>query len=195
MISRRRFAQGIATAVAATSLAGCASEPIATPAASVDLGPGSGTNTSLGPIKQIDASLLSIGYAEFGPADGPVVLLIHGWPYDPGSYIDVGPLLAAAGYRVIVPYLRGYGPTVFLSKDTFRNAQQSAVALDIVALMDALQIESAILAENELVAMVTRYLRGGSVAAAPPSTPRPPASPHRLGRTPGTRTPPGTCAR
>jgi pimeloyl-ACP methyl ester carboxylesterase len=146
MISRRRFAQGIATAVAATSLAGCSSEPTTTPAASVDPAPGSGTNTSLGPIKQIDAGLLSIGYAEFGPADGPVVLLIHGWPYDPGSYIDVGPLLATAGYRVIVPYLRGYGPTVFLSEDTFRNAQQSAVALDIVALMDALQIESAILA-------------------------------------------------
>jgi pimeloyl-ACP methyl ester carboxylesterase len=146
MISRRRFAQGIATAVAATSLASCSAEPTAAPAASVDRRAGSGTNMSLGPIKQIDAGLLSIGYAEFGPADGPVVLLIHGWPYDPCSYIDVGPLLAAAGYRVIVPYLRGYGPTVFLSKDTFRNAQQSAVALDIIALMDALQLESAILA-------------------------------------------------
>jgi pimeloyl-ACP methyl ester carboxylesterase len=145
MISRRRFAQAIATTVAAGSLAGCSAEPPAQPAAPVDPRAGSGTNTSLGPIKQVDAGLLRVGYAEFGPADGPVVLLVHGWPYDACSYIDVGPRLAGAGYRVIVPYLRGYGPTVFLSKDTFRNAQQSAVALDIIALMDALQIESAIL--------------------------------------------------
>jgi pimeloyl-ACP methyl ester carboxylesterase len=146
MISRRRFTQAIATTVAATSLAGCSSEPAASPAASVDLRAGSGTNTSLGPITQIDAGVLSVGYAEFGPADGPVVMLVHGWPYDPRSFIDVGPRLAAAGYRVIAPYLRGYGPTVFLSKDTFRNAQQSAVALDVIALMDALHIETAILA-------------------------------------------------
>jgi pimeloyl-ACP methyl ester carboxylesterase len=137
MISRRRFTQAIAATVAATSLAGCSSTPAR---------PASRANASLGPIKQIDAGRLSVGYAEFGPADGPVVLLVHGWPYDPGSFIDVGPALAAAGYRVIAPYLAGYGPTVFLSKDTVRNAQQSAVALDIVALMDALRIDSAILA-------------------------------------------------
>jgi pimeloyl-ACP methyl ester carboxylesterase len=84
-----------------------------------------------------------VGYAEAGPADGPAVVLLHGWPYDIHSYVDVAPLLASAGYRVIVPYLRGYGTTRFLSGDTFRNGQQSVVALDIVALMDALKIEKA----------------------------------------------------
>jgi hypothetical protein len=105
-----------------------------------------GTNTSFGPLKQIDAGLLNVGYAEAGPTDGRAVILLHGWPYDIHSYVDVAPLLASAGYRVIVPYLRGYGPTRFLSSETFRNGQQSVVALDIVALMDALKIEKAILA-------------------------------------------------
>ncbi len=103
------------------------------------------SNTSFGPVKQIDAGLLNVGYAEAGPADGPAVILLHGWPYDIHSYIDVVPLLASAGYRAIVPYLRGYGTTRFLSRDTFRNGQQSAVALDIIALMDALKIQQAIL--------------------------------------------------
>ncbi|HWZ59931.1 MAG TPA: alpha/beta hydrolase [Gemmatimonadaceae bacterium] len=103
------------------------------------------TRSSFGPIKQIDAGLLNIGYAEAGPADGPPVILLHGWPYDIHSYVDVAPLLAAKGYRVIVPYLRGYGTTRFLSSDTFRNGQQSVVALDIIALMDALKIKKAIL--------------------------------------------------
>src|SRR5271165_470435 len=98
-----------------------------------------GTNTSFGPLKQIDAGLLNVGYVEAGPADGPAVILLHGWPYDIHSYVDVTPLLASAGYRVIVPYLRGYGTTHFLSSETFRNGQQSAVALDIVNLMDALK--------------------------------------------------------
>ena len=102
-----------------------------------------GTNTSFGPLKQIDAGLLNIGYAEAGPTDGPAVILLHGWPYDIHSYVDVAPLLASAGYRVIVPYLRGYGTTRFLSSETFRNAQQSVVALDVIALMDALKIEKA----------------------------------------------------
>jgi pimeloyl-ACP methyl ester carboxylesterase len=102
-----------------------------------------GTNTSFGPLKQIDAGLLNIGYAEAGPTDGPAVILLHGWPYDIHSYVDVAPLLASAGYRVIVPYLRGYGTTRFLSSETFRNAQQSVVALDVIALMDALNIEKA----------------------------------------------------
>ena len=102
-----------------------------------------GTNTSFAPLKQIDAGLLNIGYAEAGPADGPAVILLHGWPYDIHSYVDVAPLLASAGYRVIVPYLRGYGTTRFLSSETFRNGQQSAVALDTIALMDALKIEKA----------------------------------------------------
>ena len=100
-----------------------------------------GTNTSFAPLKQIDAGLLNVGYAEAGPADGPAVLLLHGWPYDIHSFVDVAPLLASAGYRVIVPYLRGYGTTRFLSGDTMRNGQPSVVALDTIALMDALKIE------------------------------------------------------
>jgi pimeloyl-ACP methyl ester carboxylesterase len=104
------------------------------------------SNTSFGPLKQIDAGLLNVGYAEAGPATGPPVILLHGWPYDIHSYVDVAPLLASAGYRVIVPYLRGYGTTRFLSSKTFRNGQQSVVALDIIALMDALKIEKAIVA-------------------------------------------------
>jgi pimeloyl-ACP methyl ester carboxylesterase len=105
-----------------------------------------GTNTSFGALKQIDAGVLNVGYAEAGPADGPAVILLHGWPYDIHSYVDVAPLLASAGYRVIVPYLRGYGTTCFLSRETFRNGQQSVVALDIIALMDALKIEKSIIA-------------------------------------------------
>jgi pimeloyl-ACP methyl ester carboxylesterase len=97
-------------------------------------------------MKQIDAGVLNVGYAEAGPTDGPAVILLHGWPYDIHSYVDVAPLLASAGYLVIVPYLRGYGTTRFLSSETFRNAQQSVVALDIIALMEALKIEKAILA-------------------------------------------------
>ena len=104
-----------------------------------------GTNTSFGPLKQIDAGVLSIGYAEAGPADGPAVMLLHGWPYDIHSFVDVAPLLASAGYRVIVPYLRGYGTTRFLSDDTVRNGQPAAVALDVIALMDALKIERPII--------------------------------------------------
>ncbi|MBD1899455.1 alpha/beta hydrolase [Trichocoleus sp. DQ-A3] len=106
----------------------------------------SGTNTSFGSLKQIDAGVLNVGYAEAGPANGRPVILLHGWPYDIHSYVDVAPLLASAGYRVIIPYLRGYGTTRFLSSETFRNGQQSALAVDIIALMDALRIEKAILA-------------------------------------------------
>jgi pimeloyl-ACP methyl ester carboxylesterase len=105
-----------------------------------------GTNTSFSSLKQIDAGVLNVGYAEAGPANGPVVILLHGWPYDIYSFVDVAPLLASAGYRVIVPYVRGYGTTRFLSSDTFRNGQPSAVALDLIALMDALKIEKATLA-------------------------------------------------
>jgi pimeloyl-ACP methyl ester carboxylesterase len=105
-----------------------------------------GTNTSFGSLKQIDAGLLNVGYAEAGRAAGPAVILLHGWPYDIHSCVDVGPLLASSGYRVIVPYLRGYGTTRFLSSETFRNGQQSVVALDIIALIDALKIQKAIIA-------------------------------------------------
>jgi pimeloyl-ACP methyl ester carboxylesterase len=105
-----------------------------------------GTNTSFSSLKQIDAGVLNVGYAEAGPANGPAVILLHGWPYDIYSFVDVAPLLASAGYRVIVPYVRGYGTTRFLSSETFRNGQPSAVALDLIALMDALKIEKATLA-------------------------------------------------
>ncbi|HEY9381070.1 MAG TPA: alpha/beta hydrolase [Burkholderiales bacterium] len=107
---------------------------------------GTGTTASFGPLKQIDAGVLNIGYAEAGPANGPAIILLHGWPYDIHSFVDVAPLLAAKGYRVIVPHLRGHGTTRFLSSHTFRNAQQSVVALDTIALMDALKIDKAILA-------------------------------------------------
>ena len=100
----------------------------------------------LGQIKQIDAGLLNVGYAEAGPSSGPAVILLHGWPYDIHSFAEVAPILAAKGYRVIIPHLRGYGTTLFLSKETMRNGQQSALALDTIALMDALEIKSATLA-------------------------------------------------
>lgn len=104
------------------------------------------SSASFGTIKQVDAGLLNVGYAQSGPDNGPVVILLHGWPYDIYSFVDVAPLLAAAGYRVIVPYTRGYGSTRFLSSSTARNGQQSVVALDTIALMDALNINTAILA-------------------------------------------------
>jgi pimeloyl-ACP methyl ester carboxylesterase len=105
-----------------------------------------GVNTSFTSLKQIDAGLLNVGYAEAGPAGGPVVILLHGWPYDIHSYVDVAPLLASAGYRVIVPYLRGHGTTRFLSGETIRNGQQSVIAVDTIALMDALKIDKATVA-------------------------------------------------
>jgi pimeloyl-ACP methyl ester carboxylesterase len=103
-------------------------------------------NTSFGSLRQIDAGFLNIGYAEVGPATGAPVILLHGWPYDIHTYVDVAPLLANAGHRVIVPYLRGYGATRFLTDDTLRNGQPSALAVDVIALMDALRIEKATLA-------------------------------------------------
>jgi pimeloyl-ACP methyl ester carboxylesterase len=104
-----------------------------------------GTNTPFGALKQVDAGLLSVGYAEAGPPDGPAVILLHGWPYDIHSYADVTPLLASAGYRVIVPYLRGYGTTRFLSDATHRNGQQSVLGVDVIAFMDILGIDVAII--------------------------------------------------
>ncbi|MDB5048830.1 MAG: hypothetical protein JWO30_1901 [Fibrobacteres bacterium] len=108
--------------------------------------PKPGSGASFGPLKQIDAGVLNIGYVESGPAQGPAVILLHGWPYDIHSYAEVAPLLAAKGYRVIVPHLRGFGTTRFLSGATSRNGQQAALAMDTVALMDALKIQRAILA-------------------------------------------------
>ncbi|HEX7825432.1 MAG TPA: alpha/beta hydrolase [Mycobacterium sp.] len=101
--------------------------------------------TSFRSLKQIDAGVLNIGYAEDGPADGPPVILLHGWPYDIHSYVDVAPILADRGFRVIVPYLRGYGSTTFLSDAEVRNGQQAAIASDVIALMDALNIQRAVI--------------------------------------------------
>jgi pimeloyl-ACP methyl ester carboxylesterase len=145
---RRRFLRNAAMTIAAANFvmigSADAQSSKAKPADLPSTTPG--THTSFDSIKQTDAGVLNIGYAEAGPADGPVVILLHGWPYDIHSYVEVAPLLASAGYRVIVPYLRGYGSTRFLSSATFRNAQQSVVALDIIALMDALKIKKAIIA-------------------------------------------------
>jgi pimeloyl-ACP methyl ester carboxylesterase len=105
-----------------------------------------GTSTSFTPLKQVDAGVLNVGYAESGPANGIPVILLHGWPYDIYSFVDVAPALASRGYRVIVPFIRGYGTTQFLSDGTVRNGQPSAVAVDTVALMDALKIDKPILA-------------------------------------------------
>jgi len=145
---RRRFLGVAATALAASrlGLVGFADVPAMHTRPVQPLTKKKAPHTSFGPLKQIDAGVLNVGYAEDGPRDGPVVILLHGWPYDIHSYVDVAPLLAAKGYRVIVPYLRGYGTTRFLSSETFRNAQQSAVALDVIAVMDALEIRKAIIA-------------------------------------------------
>jgi pimeloyl-ACP methyl ester carboxylesterase len=146
---RRRFIGTVATALAAAQFgmidsAAAAQSSNANPATVPPIKPG--TNTSFSSLKQIDADVLNVGYAEAGPAAGPVVILLHGWPYDIHSYVDVVPWLASAGYRVIVPYLRGYGPTRFLSSETFRNGQPSAIAVDTIAFMDALRIQRATLA-------------------------------------------------
>jgi pimeloyl-ACP methyl ester carboxylesterase len=134
---RRRFLGIAATSVAAAQLA---------MNGSAEAQAGKARPASLGPLKQIDAGVLNVGYAEAGAAGGPPVILLHGWPYDIHSYVDVTPLLASAGYRVIVPYLRGYGTTRFLSDQTFRNGQPSAIAVDIVDFMDALEIRKATVA-------------------------------------------------
>jgi pimeloyl-ACP methyl ester carboxylesterase len=152
-----------------------------------------GTSASVGLLKQVEAGLLNVGYAEAGPAGGPAVILLHGWPYDIYSFADVTPGLASAGYRVIVPFLRGYGTTRFLSNDTLRNGQQAALAVDVIALMDALSIERAILAgfdwggrSADVVAAlwpdrckalvsVSGYLIGSQAAGA---APLPPAAEH-----------------
>src|SRR5689334_21292577 len=136
---RRRFLGTAAVTLAAAQL-GAIGAAKALPAITP------GTNTSFAALKQIDAGVLNVGYAEAGPADGPSVILLHGWPYDIHSFVEVAPLLASAGHRVIVPYLRGYGTTRFLSGEAVRNGQPAALALDIVGLMDALRIEKATLA-------------------------------------------------
>jgi pimeloyl-ACP methyl ester carboxylesterase len=147
-LDRRRFLGTAAMSIAAAQLvlsgSAGAQSGTAKPADAPGIKPG--TNTSFGALKQIDAGVLNVGYAEAGPAAGPVVILLHGWPYDIYAFVDVAPMLASVGHRVIVPYVRGYGTTRFLSTDTFRNGQPSALALDVIALMDALKIRQAILA-------------------------------------------------
>jgi pimeloyl-ACP methyl ester carboxylesterase len=149
---RRRFMRNAAMTIAAAEFITIGSA-VAQPSeknprntAPATTGTNMSFNTSFGPLKQVNAGLLNVGYAEAGPSSGPPVLLLHGWPYDIYSFVEVAPLLASEGYRVVVPYLRGYGTTSFLSGETFRNGQQSAVALDIIHLMDALKIEKAIIA-------------------------------------------------
>ena len=142
---RRRFLGAAAATLASPVLVGPA-------AAAAQSQPKEGSSASrsaapaFGPIKQVDAGALNVGYVEAGPAAGRPVILLHGWPYDIHRFVDVAPVLASAGYRVIVPYLRGYGTTRFRSKDAVRNGQPSAVAVDTTDLMDALKIKSAILA-------------------------------------------------
>ena len=145
---RRRFLTTVTMTIAAAqfgivnSAAAQSSKPKPASVPRIKLG----TNTSFGPLKQIDVGLLNVGYAEAGPANGPAVILLHGWPYDIYSYVDVAPLLATRGYRVIIPYVRGYGTTRFLSSETFRNGQPSALAVDTIAFMDVLKIDKPILA-------------------------------------------------
>jgi len=145
-IGRRHFVSTAAMTVAAAQIGVSALAHAQQPTSSTAIPlVKPGTKSSFASLKQIDAGLLNVGYAEDGPADGPPVVLLHGWPYDIHSYVDVAPLLASKGYHVVVPYLRGYGTTRFLASDTFRNGQQSAVAVDIIALMDALKIKKAII--------------------------------------------------
>jgi len=145
---RRRFFGAVAMTIAAAQFGMISSAVAQTGTSKPPIVPPikPGINKSFGPLKQIDAGLLNVGYAEMGPSGGPPVILLHGWPYDIHSFIDVAPVLASKGYRVIVPYVRGYGTTRFLSNDTVRNGQPSALAVDTIAFMDALKIDKAILA-------------------------------------------------
>src|SRR5262245_44547244 len=140
-LDRRHFLAGMVTAVAASQLGvmGCAGEARAADAPPTQASAGAG-HATFGAPKQVDAGVLNVGYVEAGPRGGPAVILLHGWPYDIHSFVDVAPLLASAGCRVIIPHLRGYGTTRFLSSETFRNGQPSALATDVIALMDALEI-------------------------------------------------------
>lgn len=146
--NRRNFLQIASTGAAALTAAGFGLlQPARAQSASASRAIASPNNAAtLAPIRQIKAGVLDIGYYEAGPANGPVVLLLHGWPYDIHSFIEVAPLLTAKGYRVIVPHARGYGTTQFLSSDTMRNGQPAALAVDAIALMDALKIEKALVA-------------------------------------------------
>jgi pimeloyl-ACP methyl ester carboxylesterase len=156
---RRRL---LSTAAAATAAAQLGMLPAATaqPAKASLPRIKPGTNVAFGPLKQIDAGALNVAYAESGPAEGPPVILLHGWPYDIHSFVDVTPLLASAGYRVLVPYLRGYGATRFLARETFRNGQPAALATDVIDFMNALKVDKAVLAGFDWGA------RSGDIVAA-----------------------------
>ncbi|MFZ1990684.1 MAG: alpha/beta hydrolase [Alphaproteobacteria bacterium] len=143
--NRRRFFGNVAVGFAAAQFAAAGFNEARASDASRATGAMTSSAAPFPSIKQINAGVLNIGYAEVGRSSGKPVVLLHGWPYDIHSFIDVAPILASKGYRVIVPYLRGYGTTQFLSKTSVRNGQQSAVASDIVAIMDALKIEKAVL--------------------------------------------------
>jgi len=145
---RRRFFGAAAMALAAAQLevSAVAKAQTGTTKASQPAAAKGAVSTAFAALKQVDAGLLRVGYAEAGPSEGPPVLLLHGWPYDIHSFVEVAPLLAAAGYRVIVPYLRGYGSTRFLSSTTLRNGQPAALARDVVDLMDALKLQKATIA-------------------------------------------------
>ena len=186
---RRRLLGTAAMAIASTQL-GMINPAVAQRTETKMLAIKPGTNTSFGPLKQINAGALNVGYAEAGPANGPVVVLLHGWPYDIYSFVDVAPMLAEAGYRVIIPYLRGYGTTRFLSSETVRNGQPSAVAVDLKDFLDSLKIEKPVLAgfdwgardANILAALwperckaivsVSGYLIGNQEAGKLPSPPK-----------------------
>jgi len=141
---RRHFLRNAAMGIAAFELMMMDSaDALSKPTSPAGANTKRGTNASFATLKQIDAGVLNVGYADAGPADGPAVILLHGWPYDIHSFVDVAPLLASAGHRVIIPHLRGYGTTRFLSGETFRNGQPSAMATDVIALMDALEIRRA----------------------------------------------------
>ena len=147
LISRRRLMAIAGASAGATFISphvafGMENAPAPPPMAK---GSSASASASFAPVKQIDAGLLNVGYAESGPSNGSPVILLHGWPYDIHSFVDVAPILASAGYRVIVPFLRGYGTTRFLSSATLRNGEQAAVALDTIDLMDALKIKKAII--------------------------------------------------
>jgi pimeloyl-ACP methyl ester carboxylesterase len=184
---RRRLFDAVATMIAAAEFG--LIEPARAQATGAEQPDAPDANASFGTIKQIEAGALNVAYVESGAATGPPVLLLHGWPYDIHSFVEVAPILAAAGHRVIVPYLRGYGTTHFLSSETPRNGQQAAVAVDAIALMDALKIEKAVLGGfdwgartadivaalwpercNGLVS-VSGYLIGGQAAGKTPLPP------------------------
>jgi pimeloyl-ACP methyl ester carboxylesterase len=156
---RRRLLSAAAAATAAAQL-GMLPAATAQPAKASLPRIKPGTNVAFGPLKQIDAGALNVAYAESGPAEGPPVILLHGWPYDIHSFVDVTPLLASAGYRVLVPYLRGYGATRFLARATFRNGQPAALATDVIDFMNALKVDKAVLAGFDWGA------RSGDIVAA-----------------------------